>query len=163
MRKSDLLALFDYNYWANRKIFDAAAQATHAQLTQPTTLSWHNIFETLIHTLAAEWVWRMRCQEGISPPVLLNPADFDDMAALQARWREEEAAMCAYLANLPEGDIDQTVRYSNTRGDHFENPLWQILVHVVNHGTQHRAEVAHFLTELGYSPGDIDFSRYFQQ
>lgn len=163
MRKSELITLYDYNYWANQKILHAASQANQTELTQSTTLSWKNIFETLVHTLAAEWIWRMRCEEGISPQILLNPGDFDNLAALWSRWREEEAGMRAYLDSLPEGDIEQTIRYQNTRGDAFENPLWQILLHVVNHGTQHRAEVAHFLTELGHSPGDIDFSRYFQQ
>ncbi|MEX1020130.1 MAG: DinB family protein [Litorilinea sp.] len=161
MQKSELITLFDYNYWANRKIFDAAAQATRTQLTEPRQLSWESIFQTLTHILSAEWIWRVRCQEGISPRAFLNPADFADMAALLARWREEEAALRAFLEDLPAGEVTQIVQYSNTRGDTFEKPLWQILIHVVNHGTQHRSEVALYLTDLGFSPGDIDFSRYF--
>ena len=38
--------------------------------------------------------------------------------------------------------------------------LWQQMLHQVNHGTQHRSEVAVILTEYGHSPGWMDFIVY---
>lgn len=37
-----------------------------------------------------------------------------------------------------------------------EIPTWQLLAHVMNHGTQHRSEVAVLLSAAGRSPGNLD-------
>jgi uncharacterized damage-inducible protein DinB len=42
-------------------------------------------------------------------------------------------------------------------------PVWQMLVHVVNHGTQHRAEAAALLTAEGRSPGELDLINYAEE
>ena len=119
-----------------------------------------SLFGTLVHILSAEWVWRVRCQEHMSPPALLRAEDFGSLGALESRWREEEQTMLRYLAGLSSGDLRGGVSYTNTRGLTFTTPLWQILAHVVNHGTQFRGEAGVLLTRYGQSPGDLDLIYY---
>jgi len=126
-------------------------------LCTPTTLSWGSVRDVLVHQLGAEWIWRMRIAEGQSPDALLRPGEFTSFAQLRSRFAEEETAMRRHLAGWSETDLDAVVHYQNTTGKLFTTVRWQILLHVVNHGTQHRAEVAHFLTDYGASPGDMDF------
>jgi uncharacterized damage-inducible protein DinB len=80
-----------------------------------------------------------------------------DFETLRHTWLNEEIQMRSYLRELEERDLDRIVKYGQLTGHEQSNVLWHILVHVVNHGTQHRAEASSKLTELGYSPGNIDF------
>ena len=48
------------------------------------------------------------------------------------------------------------VEYTNVQGERWAYPLWQQMLHQVNHATQHRSEAAVILTDLGRSPGLLD-------
>jgi uncharacterized damage-inducible protein DinB len=161
MQTSDLLLLYDYNYWANRRILDTAARASEAQLGQAH--NWGSVHDTLVHTLSAEWIWRMRCAEGVSPTAGLRHADLPTLEAVRLRWEAEEQAMRSFLAGLGDADLARIVEYKNTRGQPNAFPLGQLLVHIVNHGTQHRSEAAFVLTEFGHSPGEMDYLLYLIQ
>jgi uncharacterized damage-inducible protein DinB len=149
--------LFDYNYWANGRILRAAEGLTNEQYAAVVLgLSHGSIRATLVHTLTAEQLWRQRCLEGVSPTTLLKEADCPTLEALRQLWAEEEAAMRAGLARLTDGTLDGRIAYRTTGGTPMEETLWHLLVHLVNHGTQHRAEAAVALTAFGHSPGDVD-------
>jgi uncharacterized damage-inducible protein DinB len=163
MNKAEVLTLFDYNYWANTRILTAAARVTAEQFTAPAGLSHGSLRAALVHILGAEIVWRLRCQQGISPTGMPDEAEFSQLSILQERWQVEEAAMRAFLHALNPEDMVRPVKYKNTRGVQFENVLWSLLVHVVNHGTQFRAEAGIALTAYGQSPGDLDFIVYLRE
>jgi uncharacterized damage-inducible protein DinB len=163
MEKSDILALYEYNYWANHRVLDAALQLTPAQYTMPASLSHGSLQSTLVHTLGAEVLWRQRCQEGTSPTSLLSESDFPTLERLRERWQAEAQTMLAFLLNLSDADLQKRIQYKNTKGVPYEETLWKILVHLVNHGTQSRAEAAVALTTFGQSPGDLDLILYFRE
>lgn len=162
MNREDILLLLDYNSWANDRVLGAVARASVDELHAAAPVSGQTIYDTLVHTMAAERIWRLRCQ-GEAPTSLADPADFPVLADLLAAWAAEEHAIRTYVQSLTDADLAGVVQYRNTKGAVFEQTLWQILSHVVNHGTQHRGEVAYLLTELGYSPGDVDLIMYLRQ
>jgi uncharacterized damage-inducible protein DinB len=103
------------------------------------------------------------CDEGRSPSSLAALGQFGDVTSLRKRWAVEEGAMRQYLSRLKEADLDRVVNYSSTDRRAYATPLLQILLHLVNHGTQHRAEVGAELTRAGHSPGDIDYMVYIRR
>jgi len=159
MTVNHILTLYDYNCWANARVLDAASRLDREALVAPALQSHGTLRGTLVHILAVEWMWRTRCQTGSSPPRYVPPERFLELESIRVAWGEEEKAMRSYLATVGDAALAAPVRYASRRGEAGpgRDALWQVLVHVVNHGTHHRAEAGLRLTELGCSPGDLDF------
>lgn len=154
--------LFDYNDWANTIVLNTAAQLAPEQLHTSPLEGHGSLWSTLVHTFGAAIIWRTRW-EGASPTQMLSPAELPSFASLRERWAIEEATWQAKLATLDAASLAAPLAYRNTQGTPLSEPLWQILVHLVNHGTQHRSEIAAMLTILERSPGDMDLIKFFRQ
>jgi len=159
MNKPDILLLYKYNQWTNKKILDAVAKVTPEQFLAPASFPHGGLRSTLVHALFAEWIWRNRW-EGTSPTVRLKPDDFPTFEALRARWTEEEKLLMAFVENVTEERLNSKFSYKATDGTPHERILWQAMAHLVNHGTQHKTEAATMLTDFSQSPGDIDMILY---
>ncbi len=174
MHTHEIQLFYEYNYWADRRILSACHKVSRAQFVAPPGpgTGWGSLRATLVHTLDSEWSWRrsfqkhfvpLDQQKGAGEPSLwdaqeLTEADLPSLEALQERWQAEEGEMRAYLAGLSDEDLDGLVRYRIPEGIVRERVLWHCLLHVVNHGTQHRSEAAVLLTSYGQSPGGLDFT-----
>jgi uncharacterized damage-inducible protein DinB len=157
VKQSDILLLFEYNYWANGRILAAASKISPEQFVAPTAFPRGSLRSTLLHILDAEYGWRELLDHRREVPDLAA-ADFPTIAAIEAFWSQEEAGMRQYLVTLTDETLTAVVRYTNLQGIQRQRVLWHGLFHVVNHGTQHRSEAAAMLTDFGQSPGDVDFS-----
>jgi uncharacterized damage-inducible protein DinB len=155
MNKEDIRVIYQYNQWTTRKILDAASKVTPEQFLAPADFPHGGLRGTLVHALFAEWIWRNRW-EGTSPTQRLKPEDFPTFDSLRARWSEEENLLMAFVQDLTDEPLNKVVSYRTTDGTPKERILWQMMAHLVNHGTQYKTEAAAILTGFGHSPGDID-------
>ena len=159
-RRADIELLFRYNDWANERILATAEQVTAEQFTRPNDFGWGSLNGALVHLMDAEYAWRVLLKDG-EHVEWLRTEDFPDVAAIRARWAEEREALWAYLDSLSSDDLSATISYE---GDTIRyRALWHCLAHVVNHGTQHRAECAALLTGFGHSPGNLDFTVFLAE
>ena len=163
MNGQDILLIYEYNYWANRKNLTASAKVSLEQFTAPASFLYGGLQGTLLHILDAEWGWRMFFQNNDWLAPDLNAIDFQDLTVLQDRWVKEEQEMRAYLATLHDEDMNTHRHYTTSEGEPRDRILWHCLLHVANHGTQHRSEAAALLTDLGHSPGDLDFTVFLNE
>lgn len=178
MKIDEIKLLYEYNFWADRRILDTAGKVSEAQYT--TITSFGCLRPTLIHLVDAMWAWRLSFQHRFVAPEYLTTAtsitpatmwehddltesDLPTLETLKSRWQEEETALRAYLAGLRDSDLNGLVRYLIPGNILRERVLWHCLVHLVNHGTQHRSEAAALLTHWGHSPGGLDFTAFLNQ
>lgn len=163
MNKQDLQLLFRYNAWAHARILNAADGLSDEQFTAPAAFPHGGLRGTLVHTLFAEWLWRNRW-DGNSPTVRMKPEDFPNIAFLRARWAEEDKNLQAFVQSISDERLKAPLDYKTTRGEVMHEPmLWPVIMHMLNHSTQHRAEAAAILTDLGRSPGDLDLIYFLRE
>ena len=145
--------VYAYSAWANARILDTAALLTPEQFTTSGD-GFGSIRDTLVHTASAQWLWLEVRTSNIRAL---------QVATLRSHWEEVEVTTSAYVASLREHDLARVVSYVNFQGKTWAYPLWQQLLHQVNHATQHRSEAALLLTRLGHSPGWLDLLVYVDE
>jgi len=150
-----LRSLYDYNAWANARILASSGRVSREQLVASQGAGVDSLRCTLVHTMGAQWLYLERWQ-GRSPRSMPQAADFADLPAIAVRWAEVERATQTFVAGLGDADVARVIEYTNFQGERWAYPLWQQMMHQVNHATQHRSEAAVILTGLGASPGGLD-------
>lgn len=144
--------LVAYNQWADEKILKAIDGLTPDDLARPVDAYFGHLGKNIKHILMAQRVWLARWK-GQPPPKLDAP--------ITEPWPEAytatHAEFRAFVEPLVDRDFDRVVSYVDSRGNRYEVPLAQLITHVVNHGTAHRAETGLLLERIGLSPGDLDF------
>jgi len=154
--------MVDFNYWASDRLLSAVRQLPESEYLAARPMDYGSIHGTLVHAYAAEVVWHTRWL-GTSPERMLNVSDVPGFLALTEAWREREAHVREFVGGLTDGDLAGVMRYQTLAGTSAAQPLWQTLAHFINHGTNHRSEVASAITQLGHSPGDLDMIVYFRE
>lgn len=161
MTLADLQTLFDYNYWANRKLFSVIAQLSTAQFTQSVAGSYGSIRNTLVHMLSAERGWLDRCGGPPRGP-RLNPDDYPTAEAVISAWKQTEDCMRAFLGGLDDDDLVRNIEFAiDGIITKRSMPLGELLHHTGIHAVHHRGQVALLLRQLGVVPGNFDILFYY--
>ena len=150
MNPPEVRFLFAYDRWATRRVLDALGGLDPGVWERTGVVGERGLGAILVHHLGASQRWRHAFQQtGESPEPEDEPLLTID--ELRERWDAEWAAVDEWLHSVTDGFVGYV---------HEGVPVWQMLVHVVNHGTQHRAEAAALLTAEGRSPGELDLINY---
>ncbi len=158
--KTLLHSLFEYGDWVNQRLLQAAEGLSQEEFTRDLLPGFGSIHHTFAHILGAEALWFERWQ-GRSPKTMLSPGDLPDVQSLRARWAELTKARDAFFAQLNESALNETVHWTNMRGQSYALPLWQIMLHCANHSTHHRSEIAAMLSMLGREPESTDLLGFY--
>ena len=161
MNVEDFRLLYDYNSWANQRMVDSCDALGEEQFTRDLKSSFNSVRDTLVHIVAAEWIWLERWH-GRTPTGFPNPLDYPDLESVRRRFTEIDRNLVDYVASLTADDLQRVVSFKRVTGEAFAVPLWQLLQHVSNHSTYHRGQVATMLRQLGSKSVSTDLSLFYR-
>ena len=153
--QDDVVALFAYDRWANRKVLDVCRELTSEQYVVEPVPGWSSVRSTISHiALATEFNLRTLADDRADRiPTDAELVAVDDVAQLleRAYRRFEELRPTLTPQRL------NTVLTLRAAGRTFTLPRWAILRHIVNHSTYHRGQIASKLERFGIEPPNTDF------
>ena len=162
MKKDEMLGLVEFNAWANRRIVAAVEDLTREQFTHELGSSFSSVRDTLAHILGVEWVWLERLQ-GRSPGAIPTAKDYADVGWLRDRWTELEDRLQKYIQAVTQEQLDEVVEYKTLSFGMGKNRRWEMIQHVVNHGTYHRGQVVAMLRQLGAKGVGTDLITFYRE
>lgn len=162
MTPGEMRELFAFNSWANHRILGATDALTAEQFTKELGSSFSSVRDTLTHIWGVEWIWLERLH-GRSPSSFPNAKDFPDLASLWPRWAEIEKNWIEYVERLGENELKEEVDYKTMSFGPARTSRWQIMQHVVNHGTYHRGQVTTMLRQLGAKGVGTDLIFFYRE
>jgi uncharacterized damage-inducible protein DinB len=162
MDSAFIIGLYDYNRWANRRFTDAAQLLAAEMFTRHLGGSYPSLRGTLVHIFGAEWVWLERWN-GRSHPALPGEADFPDIATLCQAWTELQQRQRDFLDGLNDARLLEFISYVNFKGQRWAHPLWQQMLHVVNHSSYHRGQATNMFRQMNAEPVATDLLLYYEE
>jgi uncharacterized damage-inducible protein DinB len=148
-----LLDFFRHNSMMNRRLMEVCMDLTPEQLATNTAGTYGSIAATLVHIANAQAGYAARLLDRERPERL--PEDpFPGLAAVADRLRESDRQLEEATSR---SDWDRQVEI---KGDDPEDawlmPVGLFLLQAINHGTEHRSQIATTLTQLGVEPPEMD-------
>jgi uncharacterized damage-inducible protein DinB len=148
---------YNYHFTENRKIWDdCIAPLSYDQFTQNMNYSHGSVRDQIVHLMNVDDAWFSGLR-GVENPESFNPSDFDDREIIRAHWDSVEQNMRDYLEKLQD---EMLFEKPFADGEDKDLTLWQVLLHVANHGTDHRAQLLRLLHDLGVKTTSQDYIFY---
>ena len=153
--KSDIteyfIHLFEYNDWAT-KLAANSVIASDKKEERST--------ELLSHIVSAQTIWLNRILGNnftIDPWQKLLPEECTIQSTqIASEW-------ISLLKKFKDSDLAKRIEYKNLKGDSFTNSIKDIITHVINHSTYHRAQIAQLVRQSGGEAAKTDYIVYQRQ
>ena len=150
-----------YSGWASRKVMNAVLALPPEDRAKPMGVSHESISKTLAHIYFGDAIWYSRIADPSYPvPSHDSLPSFDfvveEWPSLQAKWE-------AWADAASDAEIARQVPFKSRFAGNAGLPAWQIVMHVVNHGTLHRGQIVAMLRQLGVTPPATDIVFYYYE
>jgi uncharacterized damage-inducible protein DinB len=141
MEPNEINTIFAYNFWAFERVWECISQISNEQFIEEIDYSTGSIRNILVHIMGGNRTW-VSVLTGREIPRRLAFEDFDTLPKTKARWDELQLEFLEKLSSIDQEQLDGTIDWELfSHGLKSTNPRWQILLHLANHATDHRAQI----------------------
>ncbi len=154
-----------YNREFNLALFKQLAEIGENERKRDMGAYFGSIHGTLNHILLADRIWLVRFSRAIPKMTTLNNAELvyefrslrqevcSDFGKLFIERQATDQVITTWAEELTDELLAQAMRYTNSKGQAREHPVWLAVAHMFNHQTHHRGQVKTLCTSSGTIPG----------
>ena len=161
--KTQFQILAGYNQCANRLVYAVAAELSESDYHANRGAFFGSLHNTLNHILVGDRIWLHRITGEGDAPDRLDAILYDDLSTLTAAREAEDVRLISYVDSLDDASLAGTFHYANMRGDCFEQPLAEVLVHVFHHQTHHCGLAHTLITASDHAAPSLDLIHYYRE
>jgi uncharacterized damage-inducible protein DinB len=162
MDPAGIQAMFRFNTWANENVREGLTAANEDKLRQPLDTWYGTIFSILTHVLGGETIWLARLRDGDTNAGAPSVDSFSSAGDLAKAWRAKDEEWERYTGGLSEEQLTTDFTARRRDGTTSTYKLWQPVMQIAFHGTEHRGHATVAMTQLGIKHGPQDFLDQFR-
>jgi len=158
MTASFIRDLFAYNSWANGKQLDTLATVPEELYLRDLKSSCGGLHGTMLHIVFAQQVWFLRWIGQPIDAALRTSKSSPTLASVRDAWNRIDGDTARFLSSKLSDDLlSSNFEMRNLKGDSFVHSYGDSMVHLVNHSSYHRGQVAGMIRQLGFTPPGTDY------
>ena len=166
MNKDDIHLLYEYDRWANARVFQSLTALTTEQFTLDLGGSFPSVRDTMLHIIAGEWIWLTYWKAPAHDAALLAdlrkrretlfaPDAFTDLDTVRRKWAEVEMEQFDFVSGLTDESLEKMLPARDTLIS-----LGHLMQHLANHSTYHRGQISLMVRQLDAEPVATDFHMF---
>ena len=157
-----LVEHLEYSWWASQRAMESVRPLTVEEQTRYMYTSHHGVLATLVHIYQADRIWLSRLR-GTPRLTLADANEVFTLDSLAEAWRKVSQDFEIWTRELSDDAVTGLLKYVNLQGKTYELPIWQVILHVVNHASYHRGQITTMLRQLNHNPLVTDLVAYYNR
>jgi uncharacterized damage-inducible protein DinB len=153
--------IWTYNDWGRAKLLVCLDTVSEADFKRSVAYSVGSLHQQVVHTMWAEEMWLTRLSERPNPSY--TASDFTTRTAIYQHWQTVQQAWWDYLHALTTADIAASFTMTRSNGEQYAHTVGEVLLHVVNHGVDHRAQILRLIHDYGGETFAQDMIFFFRE